>query len=207
MPTGDRLSWNAEVGHNRPMKAASHRPAIFWIVQAITSSRLPMAGAFVFVALRGEAAGVAPSTSLLLLLLAGELSDVADGFLARHFGVVSPWGELFDPYIDSLSRLVVYWGLARAGWVVEGLPLVMAMRDITVAYARLILDRSGASVAARWSGKAKAWVQGLGALLATLSAMLWQAPGAVVWGISMIVAAVTAWSAFDYGLAARKASR
>lgn len=195
------------------MEFRSRRSVRFWWVQGVTLLRLPLA--MVFAA--GIGGGLAtsnpgvgegtPSTVWILVLLAMELTDVADGYLARRLGVVSPWGQLFDPYVDSLSRLVVFWGLAQVGWMLAVLPLIMATRDITVAYARLLLTRAGASVAARWSGKAKAWVQGLGALAATALGTTGNLSTMTLWVLSLTVGVVTLASGLDYGYAAYRASR
>ena len=73
--------------------------------------------------------------------------------LAEGVCPYSTWGAALDPYMDSFSRLIVYWTLACAGLVTPLVPLVMALRDVTVAYCRIFLARAGHTVAANWSGK------------------------------------------------------
>lgn len=184
------------------------RQQAFWWVQGVTMARFPLAVAFAAGLTLGGTGGLSwPRAGwLLLCLLLAELSDLMDGQLARRWQVTSAWGAMFDPYIDSLSRLVVFWGLAQVGWVWAVLPLVMALRDVTVAYARLTLQRHGASVAARTSGKLKAWAQGMGALGAMLLGWLWQAADLWLHGISAAVLLVTAFSAVDYAVAAGRAA-
>ena len=135
-----------------------------------------------------------------------DVSDVLDGVLARRKGLVSEWGAMLDPLADSVSRLIVYWALAVSGMVLPFVPLVMAVRDIVVAYARIVLTRSGRSVAAKLSGKLKAWTQAIGAPVAILASLYiagdW--PGHAV---SWIVAGVTAVSAIEYVKAALQAAR
>lgn len=101
----------------------------------------------------------------LCLLAAMELTDLLDGFVARRFGVVTEWGAALDPYMDSFSRLIVYWTLACVGLTLPLVPLVMALRDVTVAYCRIFLARAGHTVAANWSDKVKAVVQGVTAMV------------------------------------------
>jgi CDP-diacylglycerol--glycerol-3-phosphate 3-phosphatidyltransferase len=143
------------------------------------------------------------------VLLLGEITDFLDGFLARQLGVVSEWGAMLDPYADSVARLVAYWALAQAGQADALTPLVMAVRDVTVAYCRIVLTRSGLSVSARWSGKVKAWVQGVGAFVLLFAPVY---PGG--WGgwvvpvASWVVIVATAASSLEYVAAAvRAASR
>ncbi|VAV89374.1 CDP-diacylglycerol--glycerol-3-phosphate 3-phosphatidyltransferase [hydrothermal vent metagenome] len=98
---------------------------------------------------------------LVLLAVLGELTDLADGFLARKFNMSSQLGAALDPLCDSLYRLTVFLGFAAAGWIPLWMVLPFAFRDIIVSYARIAAASRGVSVGARWSGKAKAVVQGV----------------------------------------------
>ena len=136
----------------------------FFVVFLLTVSRGPLAVSFAVLFLT-----VGPGWTRivlgLFLLAAMELTDLLDGFVARRFGVVTEWGAALDPYMDSFSRLIVYWTLACVGLTLPLVPLVMALRDVTVAYCRIFLARAGHTVAANWSGKIKALVQGLTAMV------------------------------------------
>lgn len=133
----------------------------YYVVQAVTLARLPISIAFAVILL---AAPESPSVLVSLVLLIGaEITDILDGTLARRTGHVSEFGAMFDPYVDSVSRLIVFWALACAGLVWAVVPLGMAIRDITVAYARIELARAGHSVSAMIWGKLKAIIQGGGA--------------------------------------------
>jgi len=136
----------------------------FFVVFLLTISRGPLAVSFAALFLT---VGPGPTRIVLglFLLAAMELTDLLDGFVARRFGVVTEWGAALDPYMDSFSRLIVYWTLACSGLTLPLVPLVMALRDVTVAYCRIFLARAGHTVAANWSGKVKAAVQGLTAMV------------------------------------------
>ncbi len=136
----------------------------FYIVFLLTIVRGPLAAAFAVLFLTAGP-GWTRVVLGLLLLAAMELTDLFDGFFARRFGVVTEWGAALDPYMDSFSRLIVYWTLACAGVITPLVPLVMALRDVTVAYCRIFLARAGHSVAANWSGKIKAGVQAVTAMV------------------------------------------
>jgi CDP-diacylglycerol--glycerol-3-phosphate 3-phosphatidyltransferase len=137
-------------------------------------------------------------------LIAGiELTDLLDGFLARRHDSVSPFGKMFDPYADSISRLIVYWSLAVVGRCLLYVPLVMAIRDVTVAYSRLIMSRRGMDVSARHTGKLKAAVQGASApVLMALPFFVPEVSAYVIGGLSAAVLAITVASMVDYGWAA-----
>jgi len=133
------------------------------------------------------------------ILLLGEVTDALDGFLARRYNLQSEWGAMLDPYADSVSRLIIYWALGQAGLALAVVVLVMAVRDVTVAYCRIIWTRQGRSVGAKLSGKAKAVVQFAGAFILLLLPLLVAAE--TRWpmlAVSWLVIVATAWSGLDY---------
>lgn len=185
----------------------------FRAVTAITMSRVPVSIAFVLVVTLADPTRIPVFIGLVLMLTAIEVSDGLDGYLARKWGVGSEWGAMLDPYSDSVARLIVYFGLGQAALVHPALVLVMAFRDVTVAYCRILLTQNGRSVGAMLSGKIKAVVQAVGAYAAVLSVFLPLvftkiAPipvSSVV--IALIVGAVTLWSIGQYAQGALEAVR
>lgn len=181
--------------------------AKYMLVQYVTVARIPIAAAAAILLYFAQ-----PQTPLawvvVSLLIVSELSDMIDGHLARKLGMSSRFGALFDPYCDSMSRLIIFFGLAARGLCPYWLFLLMALRDISVAYIRIMNILSGRKVGARHSGKAKAWAQGLGAIVLGAMFAAWSienkflthwAPTTVVF----LVALVTLWSLLDYFDAAR----
>jgi len=147
---------------------------------------------------------------LFCLILLGliELSDLLDGFSARRLGIVSEQGAMLDPYADSVSRLIVFWSMASAQYnathyIIFLVPLVMALRDVTVAYSRIILTKHNRSVAAKRSGKIKAVVQGVGAFFILLGPVYWNFTGSWTTHLfSWIVIIATAASVVEYAASA-----
>jgi CDP-diacylglycerol--glycerol-3-phosphate 3-phosphatidyltransferase len=174
----------------------------FTLVLAITFSRIPLAVLFaaVQILLAPDLLRVGLGLGLILLM---EASDLLDGILARKYAVTSELGAMSDPYSDSTSRLIVFWAFACEGSALAFVPLVMALRDVTVAYSRILLTRYGRSVRANCSGKTKAAVQASAAIGLVLSPLVLEYTGA--WpriALSWIVAVVTAASAVQYVAAA-----
>jgi CDP-diacylglycerol--glycerol-3-phosphate 3-phosphatidyltransferase len=182
----------------------------FALVLSITFARIPLAIAFAAVEILLPSDLLRAGIGLLLILLM-ETSDLLDGILARKYAVTSELGAMSDPYSDSTSRLIVFWAFACEGSALAFVPLVMALRDVTVAYSRILLTRYGRSVRANWSGKIKAAVQAGAAMGLVLSPLVIEYTGR--WPqitISWITAVVTAASAVQYvasAFAARGAGR
>ncbi len=174
--------------------------AKYLLVQSFTGSRVLLAGGFVAV-LTTASAGSAGAWAAVGLLAIIEITDFLDGTLARRLGATSRFGELFDPYCDSVARLIVFFTLASAGLAPLWLPAVMAIRDVSVAYVRILCMHTGRKVAARFSGKLKAIVQGTGAIVFATT-LAWPAMDALAGPLrpifAAVIAAVTLWSAVDY---------
>ena len=135
----------------------------------------------------------------IFLLLLIEATDLFDGIIARRFRLVSEFGATLDPYADSISRLIVFWSLAQVNLVIFLVPLSMAVRDVTVAYSRIILAKKRKSVSARKSGKIKAIFQSVGSFLALLGPFYWGFTGySAFYALSWIIISVTLFSSVEY---------
>jgi len=175
----------------------SNRPHL--LINLLTGSRLALAVGVAALTpwSKSEQPWALVAVTVLVLLIEG--SDLADGYLARLHNAVSQFGKLFDPYTDSLSRLTVYWSLTVAGRCLVFVPLVMAARDISVSYIRILLTRQGRDVSARWWGKLKAIIQGVSALVLVSGPLLWgDAREPLVWALSFLVVLATVGSAAAY---------
>lgn len=191
------MSAGCQGGLTRRLGGATLGGMVAWV---LTVSRLPLSAAFAVLAglSAGGRPGSAATAGLLALALAAELTDLLDGPAARRSGTASELGGLVDPLCDSLGRLTMYFAAALAGWVWIGVPLVMAGRDIVVAYVRIVMGRTGGRTSARLSGKLKAIVQGVAIVAFVLLARWPDAQGRLQWLAAGVVMAVTLWSLADY---------
>ncbi|MBM80695.1 MAG: hypothetical protein CMJ78_08895 [Planctomycetaceae bacterium] len=170
----------------------------FILLQLLTIARLPISIAFAVVLLNVDRTTPVVATLFVLLLL-GEITDGLDGWVARRLNLVSEWGAMLDPYADSVSRLIIYWALGAAGLGLTIVPLVMAIRDVTTAYCRIVWTRRGGSVSARISGKIKAVVQCVAAFVMLVIPFAWpEYDKLTVLTVSWIVIVTTALSGIDY---------
>jgi len=167
-------------------------------VLSMTLVRIPLSFLFFLVMLTCRNPGWTLALSFFLLA-AIEFTDAFDGKIARKYGLVTEYGAAVDPFADSVSRIVVYWALAQRGLVLSLLPLVMAVRDVTVAYSRIVLAQKRRSVSAKTSGKIKAIVQASGSFLALLGPYYWNPVGYwSYYALSWMIVVVTAFSAVEY---------
>lgn len=177
----------------------------FIIIQTVTLARIPLAVVFAIILLTGGDPHLKLILSLSTLLLI-EGTDAFDGIIARRLGLASEYGATLDPFADSISRLIVYSSLAAHNLVLLLVPLCMAVRDITVAYARIIMAKKNLTVSAKRSGKIKAVFQAVGAFLALLGPYYWEHTGD--WSfylLSWIIISITLLSSIEYVIAAMRA--
>lgn len=108
----------------------------------------------------------------MAIFLVAALSDLVDGALARQRGEITDFGKLVDPIADKLllvATLVPFYLLTKADPELGDLPLFGAIglwvlivffgREIVVTWMRTRAARRGTVVAARRSGKYKAFAQ------------------------------------------------
>lgn len=90
----------------------------------------------------------------LILLLSG-ITDVADGFIARHFNRVTELGKAIDPLADKLTQAAVAFCLAMRYRLMVLLLGVFVVKELTMfVFQVVLLTREGRKLdGARWFGK------------------------------------------------------
>ncbi|MDD3429186.1 MAG: CDP-alcohol phosphatidyltransferase family protein [Oscillospiraceae bacterium] len=90
----------------------------------------------------------------IILVLSG-LSDVLDGFLARHFGWTTYLGRVLDPVADKLTQgtVCIVMSVLYPQYIVFF--VVMIAKEVTMLVMGGYLFKKGAEIeASRWFGKA-----------------------------------------------------
>jgi len=93
---------------------------------------------------------------LFILYFFIEFSDVADGYIARKYSLVSDFGKILDPFTDIFSRLTYFICAVSYDLLPMSLLLFIFYREITVTFLRMILLNKNVYFQARFSGKLKA---------------------------------------------------
>lgn len=131
-------------------------PVIVWLV---TYDSVPALGA-----------------GLACFVLAG-VTDWLDGFLARRWGQVTPFGELMDPVADKMLVLSLLFVFSDRGVIPLWIPLVHLFRELTVSGLRSVFAARGKVVGANWMGKTKFLLQ----LVLCAGIYVWLIGGAAGW--------------------------
>ncbi len=99
--------------------------------------------------------------SALAIFLFACLTDLYDGWLARHYGQISEWGKFVDPLADKIlccSAFVCFVGMPQLNipaWMVA----LIIMREFIISGLRTMSALKGPVIAASEGGKIKAVIQ------------------------------------------------
>ena len=90
-----------------------------------------------------------------VVFIIASLSDLLDGYIARHYNQVSNFGKFMDPLADKMLVLSAMCFLVEKGQVPGWVVAVILFREFAVSGLRLIAVERQRVIAAAWSGKIK----------------------------------------------------
>lgn len=95
------------------------------------------------------------------------LSDMADGYIARHYNQVTNFGKFMDPLADKMLVLAAMCFFVEAGQMPGWCVALVLLREFAVSGLRLVAVEQNIVIAAAWSGKIKTGctMVGLGAMM------------------------------------------
>lgn len=90
-----------------------------------------------------------------ILFLAGGITDVLDGYIARKYNLVTSWGKIADPLADKLMQLTA---LVILSLVIKLIPiellLIILAKEIFMGIGAIVLyKQNNYVVSADWYGK------------------------------------------------------
>jgi CDP-diacylglycerol--glycerol-3-phosphate 3-phosphatidyltransferase len=95
----------------------------------------------------------------LILFLIAALTDLADGYIARKYGILTGFGKFMDPLADKIlvsSALISFVSLHFA----SPLPVMLIIgREFSITGLRLLAAYKGAIIPPSWWAKVKTFLQ------------------------------------------------
>lgn len=143
-----------------------------------------------------------PGVALLVFFLAA-LTDMLDGYVARHRGSQSRLGAFLDPLADKLLLTASFITLTQLWLLPAWITIVVISRDVILVVGALLIHMLGGRIHPRptWAGKAATFFQ----ILTVLTAMLVRyarAPAAAgalaLGGVTWVAALFTVVSGLQY---------
>lgn len=90
--------------------------------------------------------------AFVFLTLSG-MTDVLDGFIARHFNCITDFGKLIDPLADKMTQLSVLATLTIMGIIPVWMLVVVLLKEFTMISGASFLYGKDLVVSSRWYGK------------------------------------------------------
>ena len=115
----------------------------------ITIFRIVLIPLFLVLAYMGQ------SLAALIVYIIACLSDMADGYIARHYNQISDFGKFMDPLADKCLVMAALCCFVEQGDMLAWILAVVLVREFAVSGMRLIAVEKGRVIAAAWSGKIK----------------------------------------------------
>ena len=145
--------------------------------------------------------------AMALFVVAG-ISDLVDGWLARHYGDVSVVGAFLDPLADKLMVMAVMVMLIPLDRIPAWLVAVLLARELTITGLRGIASAEGIVISASSGGKFKTAYQmcAISFLLIHYEYLGIHAHDVGIW-LLYVSAAISLWSGWSYCFEFWKVSR
>ncbi|MBR5094879.1 MAG: CDP-diacylglycerol--glycerol-3-phosphate 3-phosphatidyltransferase [Oscillospiraceae bacterium] len=130
----------------------------------------------------------------LVVYILACLSDMLDGYIARHYHQVTNFGKFMDPLADKMLVLAAMCYFVELGTMPGWALAVVLLREFAVSGLRMVAVEQGRVIAAAWSGKIKTTVTmiGLGVML-----VFGHIP-AISWTVTGLIVLTTVWSGIEY---------
>ena len=90
-----------------------------------------------------------------VVFILASLSDLLDGYIARHYNQISNFGKFMDPLADKMLVLSAMCFLVEKGQMPGWVVAVVLFREFAVSGLRLVAAERQHVIAAAWSGKIK----------------------------------------------------
>ncbi len=154
----------------------------------ITIFRIVMIPVFLLLAYAGRL-----GWALAVYILAC-LSDMADGYIARHYNQITDFGKFMDPLADKMLVLAAMCFFIERGQMPGWVVAIVLFREFAVSGLRLIAVEQQRVIAAAWSGKIKTGVTMVGLAVMLVFPQL----RAVNWICSALILLTTVYSGAEY---------
>lgn len=81
------------------------------------------------------------------------ITDIADGFIARKFNLISNFGKLMDPLADKLTQICTIASLALIHMIPIGILAIVLLKELIMIAGASFLYGKDVVVYSKWYGK------------------------------------------------------
>ncbi|MBR4429372.1 MAG: CDP-alcohol phosphatidyltransferase family protein [Clostridia bacterium] len=124
-----------------------NKQKIWNVPNALTMLRMALIPVFWYLMMSGRL------YAALGVFVAASLTDIADGYIARKYDLITDFGKLMDPLADKLMVISMMTSLAVKGIAPWAALAIILAKEATMVVGGLILYQHHVVVYARWIGK------------------------------------------------------
>jgi len=95
----------------------------------------------------------------VVLFVMSSFTDQLDGYIARKYNLTTTFGIFFDPIVDKILILSMFFLLVDLRFIPLWMVLIFLFREFLVTGIRQVGSLKGKIVGANWMGKTKATLQ------------------------------------------------
>ena len=129
----------------------------------------------------------------LAIYIVACLTDLLDGYIARHFNQSSHFGRFMDPLADKCLVVAALAVFVAEGTLEAWVLATVLVREFAVSGMRLIAVEKGRVIPASWAGKIKTDCTMVGICL-----ILWGIPHGWNIAVQTIILITTVYSGIEY---------
>ena len=89
----------------------------------------------------------------IVFVLSG-ITDIVDGYIARHYNMITNFGKVYDPFVDKLMQITAVICLVIEKIIPDWLLVVVIVKEVTMIIIGGVLYLRKIVVSSNWSGKA-----------------------------------------------------
>ena len=130
----------------------------------------------------------------LIVVVLASLSDLLDGYIARHYHQITNFGKFMDPLADKMLVLAAMCFFVEKGQMPGWVMALVLFREFAVSGLRLVAAEQNRVIAAAWSGKVKTTCTMVGLCFM----MVFGKYEAMNTFVSFVILATTVYSGIEY---------
>ena len=94
-----------------------------------------------------------------IVIMIATATDVVDGWIARHFNMITDWGKFIDPLADKLLIATALICFVEENEIAGYMAVLIIAREFIVTGLRTVAMSKGVVIAASMTGKIKTVIQ------------------------------------------------
>ena len=124
------------------------------------------------------------------VFIIASITDVVDGYIARHFNAMTEFGKILDPFADKLMKMAALISLTIVNLIPIWVTVLMITCDLAMIISGLCIYKKKITIQSNWIGNAGTFIISLGVVLSFFTEWIGEVNVYVIYaGITVAVVA------------------